>query len=172
MMQVLVIRHAIAADRVAWARDGRPDEERPLSPKGVRRWRRGAAGVRRCVPHLALIATSPLVRAVQTAELLREAYAGEPPLRETKTLLPDADPEDLAHWLAEAGGTGPVAAVGHEPHLSAWMSWALTGERISFIEFKKGAAALLEFPARPAAAEAVLQWVVTPRYLRRLGARA
>jgi phosphohistidine phosphatase len=56
-MHLLVIRHGLAGDREEFAKTGRPDDERPLTPKGRRRMRRNARGLRTLVPGLDLLAT-------------------------------------------------------------------------------------------------------------------
>ena len=68
-MNILVIRHAIAADRERHAEqhDGEDDGLRPLTARGRKRMREGARGLRRLVPKIDLLATSPLTRAAQTA---------------------------------------------------------------------------------------------------------
>ena len=75
-MRLLIVRHAIAEDRVAFAATGKDDDERPLTEEGRSRMEQGARGLRQLVPALDLVATSPLVRAVQTAEILAGAYEG------------------------------------------------------------------------------------------------
>lgn len=62
-MELLIIRHAIAEDPVEHAKRGRGDDERPLTAKGVERMRQGAAGLRRLVPRVDVLAASPLARA-------------------------------------------------------------------------------------------------------------
>ncbi|HEX7242015.1 MAG TPA: histidine phosphatase family protein, partial [Longimicrobiaceae bacterium] len=86
-MQLLVVRHAIAEDREEFARTGADDSLRPLTPEGRRRMRRAARGLRRLVPRLGLLASSPLTRAAQTAQILAEAYGGT----ETAT-FPELEP--------------------------------------------------------------------------------
>src|SRR5437667_6035385 len=65
MMEIYVVRHGIAVPSEA----GIPDRFRPLTSKGRRRFRRTARRFAR-LGELDLILTSPLVRAVQTAEIL------------------------------------------------------------------------------------------------------
>jgi len=67
-MQLLLIRHAIAEDRFEFARTGQSDYYRPLTERGRARMARGATGLRTLVPDIDVLATSPLTRAVQTAE--------------------------------------------------------------------------------------------------------
>ena len=74
-MKLLVIRHAIAEDREVWARTSLDDGERPLTARGVDRMEQAARGLRRMVEKLDAIATSPLVRAMQTARIVNVAAA-------------------------------------------------------------------------------------------------
>lgn len=168
-MQLLVIRHAIAEDREEFALSGRDDHFRPLTPRGVRRMRRGARGLRRIVPDLALLAASPLVRAVQTADVLADAYGSVE--RDTwSELSPGVGPSrvlDRLRSLHVEGG--PVAVVGHEPDLGELVSMLLSGRDASFVELKKGSACLLEFEGDPGPERARLLWLMQPGHLRRMG---
>lgn len=166
-MKLLVIRHAVAEDREEFALTGKPDSLRPLTDEGRRRMRRAARGLSRLVPRLDLLATSPLTRAAQTAEILAAAYDGVE--SETVTdLAPEAVPDSLVPWLRRQGAGATVAVVGHEPHLGFLLGWLLTGRHQSFVELKKGGAVLLDFDDPPAAGNATLLWALAPGQLRRL----
>ena len=162
-MDLLVIRHAIAADPADYA----DDAERPLTPEGKKKMRRVAKGLRRSVPAIGLLATSPLVRAIETAEIVSAAYDGIATTIVT-ALAPGHPPAAVARWLEPYRGHDVVAVVGHEPGLSRMVGWFLTGTERSFIELKKGAACLLTFPGAIAAGGAVLVWALAPSQLREL----
>ncbi|MCC6931094.1 MAG: phosphohistidine phosphatase SixA [Gemmatimonadaceae bacterium] len=166
-MFLLVIRHAIAEERDAFARSGASDDERPLTALGKRRMRRNAAGLRRVAPHLDVLATSPLVRAQQTARLVAEAY-GKSAIETVEALRPEAAPRALFAWLARQPSDAIVAVVGHEPHVGRLMSWSLAGVDDSAVVFKKGGVALVEFAIKPAARKGRLHWLLTPAQLRAL----
>ena len=53
------------------------DDLRPLTADGKRDMREAARGLRNVVPRLDLLATSPLVRAIETAEILGATYDRE-----------------------------------------------------------------------------------------------
>jgi phosphohistidine phosphatase len=167
MRQVIIIRHAIAEDRVQAHALGMRDAERPLTEKGRRRMQRAVAGLRQMVPELGLVASSSLLRAVQTAEIVASGY-GDCPLVISEALAPGAGPDQLLEFLATQGGEAPIACVGHEPDLSQWVSWALCGRQQSLLQFKKGAACCLHLPQPLRAGEAELQWLLQPRQLRGL----
>jgi phosphohistidine phosphatase len=166
-VKLLIIRNGPAGSREEWERAERDDRLRPLTPKGKKEVRRAAAGQIRLVPALDLLATSPLTRAAQTAEIVGKEYGCE--IEEVEQLTPDHKPEDLIPWLQEQSRYEAVGLVGHEPHLGLLIGYLLTGKSVSFVDLKKGGACLLEMadPSKPGTA--VLEWLLTDRELRRLG---
>jgi phosphohistidine phosphatase len=166
-MRLLIIRHAIAEDRDAFASSGRDDSERPLTDEGRDKMRRVAAGFRRAVPQIDLLAASPYTRAMQTAELVAEAY-GIDDIEKVDALVPDAPLQRFLVWLERRSTAEVVAIVGHEPHLGELVTWLMSGLRESRVEMKKGGAALLEFEGQPGAGEGVLEWLMTAGQLRDL----
>jgi phosphohistidine phosphatase len=171
-LRVLVVRHGVAEDKAAFAATGAPDADRPLTGDGRRKFRRAARGLVELVPELGALATSPLVRAVETADLLARRYAKagrEPKTTHLSALAPGKSSSLLLGWLAEQPRGQPVAVVGHEPHLGEFVGWALTGLRVSFVEFKKGAACLLEFEDDVRPGKAKLLWSLRPGQLRAVG---
>ena len=114
-MRVFLIRHAKAVP-------GDPDELRPLADKGHDQARRLGAQLALHPTPPAVVLTSPLLRARQTAEPIARATGAE--LRVEERLAPGADVTDLRAALA--GLDGPVATVGHQPDCSE-IAFALTG---------------------------------------------
>jgi phosphohistidine phosphatase len=167
-MHLLVIRHAIAEDREEFASSGRDDSERPLTKVGRRRMRRNAQGLRRVAPGIDAMATSPYVRASETASILAEAidYKGE--IASIDALTPEQPSEALLPWLAQHAADATVAVVGHEPHLGRLVTWFLTGNSESHVMLKKGGVVLLDVGVRPGAGSAILHWALTPGQLRSL----
>lgn len=166
-MNLLVIRHAIAVDREEYKRTGKDDDLRPLTAEGRRKMKAAARGLHRLVPKLDLLATSPLVRAAQTAKILANVYRGVE-TAEVAQLKPDEPPQSLLKWLQKHGTDSAVAVVGHEPHLGVFVSWLLKGRQRSFVELKKGGACLLELDASMKPGQTKLLWSLTPAQLRRL----
>lgn len=127
--------------------------------------RRAAKGLGRVAPEVELIATSPLVRARQTAEILARRLGA--PVVETDRLSPGAEPEDFLAWL-EGRRERAVALVGHEPHLGILIGWLCAGEARPLTVLKKGQACLVELEAARAGAGRLV-WSLAPSQLRRLG---
>jgi phosphohistidine phosphatase len=166
-MKLLVVRHAVAEKPGTFARTAKPDDLRPLTAGGQRKMRRAVSALQKLVPAVDVLASSPLVRAEQTAEIIAQAYPESIRLVAPE-LAPDTELPAFLGWLRRAGDAEVIAGVGHEPHLSHLVSWLLAGRITSFIELKKGAACLLEFAGEIAAGEARLLWLLQPAQLRRM----
>jgi phosphohistidine phosphatase len=171
-LRVLVVRHAIAEDREEFAKrsQGESDGARPLTRDGRRKFDQGAKGIVSQVPKLDALATSPLTRAIETAEILAAHYKGLKPVR-LSALAPGKAPGLTMEWLREQPTGRTVAVVGHEPHLGEFVSWCLSGLRESFVELKKGAAVLLDFGGEIKPGRARLIWALKPSHLRALGGK-
>lgn len=161
-----MIRHAIAEERDP--RSDADDDARRLTDEGRRKMRQTARGLRQVVPRIAVLATSPLVRAAETAAIVADAYGGLT-VETVEALRPGQPAAALAEWLNRGEANGLVAVVGHEPHLSTTIGWLLTGAPHSFIELKKGAACALACDETWGAGTAVLRWALKPGQLRALG---
>lgn len=171
-ISLLVVRHAIAADRdpLRWPDDAR----RPLTPRGVRRFRRACRGLLRLTAAPDEVWSSPLRRARETAALAAE-YAHWPAPRPSDALRPGVDATTLGTTLAERcrhrDPPRRIAIVGHEPDLSRFIAWALGAGSGEPFTLRKGGVALLEFTHNVRAGGARLCWLATPRLLRALRRR-
>ena len=162
-MILYIVRHALAGSYgdPAW-----PDDfDRPFTDEGRRRFALmiRTLSERGLAPEV--VATSPLVRCRQTAEILPAAVPGNPKVVELHELAPDGDLSGLLEWTArEAGHCGEVAWVGHAPSVGR-LTAALIGDSPTGIRFAKGAVAAVRFDDMPAAAEGELRWLVTAKLL-------
>ena len=161
-IDLFIIRHAWAEDR---DEAKYPDNAlRPLTEEGRQRFTRM---VELLVPRglkPQLIATSPMTRCRQTADVLAEALGHKAKVVDCEELLPGGDPKRLLAWTEEhAGGRKEVAWVGHAPdvgHLAA----LLLGED-GWMDFKKGAIAAIRWTDAPELVRGELQWLVTAKIL-------
>jgi len=164
-MDLLIVRHAIAfdRDRNRW----RDDADRPLSPAGIRRARKAAAGLKKLTPRPGRLLTSPLVRATQTARILTDV-AGWPAAKEMPELSPGEPALAVLELLGQDRGK-LTAVVGHQPELGHLLGACLLGGGgVLPIEMKKNAVACVSFSGRPRAGHAALIWLATPKMLRAL----
>jgi len=162
-MELLIVRHAIAfeADARRWPDDG----ERPLSPQGIARARKAAAGLKQLVRAPGRVLVSPLLRARQTSAILTEA-AGWPRASDCPELAPGSSPEALLAVLKRMPESR-IAVVGHEPGLGRLVAASLPGSPAAQgFRFRKMGAALLTFPGAARAGGAHLEWLVPARVLR------
>jgi phosphohistidine phosphatase len=166
-MIILLIRHGPAgkADPAQWPDDGL----RPLTRRGERRTLLAAHGLKRIVPALDVLATSPLTRAVDTARIVAEVYG----IRDVQTLEPLAPggaERRILEFLKRNAASAVVAMVGHEPDLGRLAASLLVGT--GALPLKKAGACGLRCDDAIAPAAAELLWWLPPAILRRLGRRA
>lgn len=158
------MRHGPAGDKDEWMKTGRADAERPLTAEGRRKTLAAARGLKG-LASADVVLTSPWTRAAQTAELVAKELGA--PVEECEALLPSRRYEELAGWLASREKRR-AALVGHEPHLSGFVTWLLTGETgRPILGLKKAQTVLLEAPGA-APGRATLLWSVPPKALRAL----
>jgi phosphohistidine phosphatase len=159
-IQIYLVRHAVAAERGdAWP----DDSKRPLTPKGVQRFRRVVQGLRRLgvVPDIVL--TSPFVRAMQTAEILAEGITPHPSVVGAESLAPGGSHASFAEDLGRHAKATRIACVGHEPDLGQ-LAARLIGARRP-LAFKKGGVCRIDLEAPNGPGHLV--WFAPPRLLRR-----
>jgi phosphohistidine phosphatase len=112
-MKLYLVRHAEAIERSGTT----PDAFRYLTTKGRLAFRKIARRVRKDGMAPDVIFTSPLLRAVQTAEILAEHLKHEGPVVVARELSQGFDLRVLGLLLADAGNPREAAFVGHEPDL-------------------------------------------------------
>ena len=162
-MELYLVRHGIAAER---GKEWPDDSKRPLTPKGIARMGKVAAGLKALDVGLDLILTSPLVRARQTADLLHQGLGGATPLEETTLLAPGGKPADLVQHLRSCKKADRIALVGHEPDLGQLAAF-LIGARAPLV-FRKGGICRIDFDKFPPVPPGHLVWFALPKMLRAL----
>lgn len=167
-MQLILVRHAIALDREDFARKtGLDDSFRPLSLKGRKKMFKIASQLKRWVTRVDLMVSSPYVRAQQTSEILLKFYA-KTKLVKSAELVPHSDPVLFLRWLRAHGKNNQIIMlVGHEPQLSTFASYLMSGKKQTTLALKKSGMACLRVPSWVEIEEgtAELEWLVQPRQL-------
>jgi phosphohistidine phosphatase len=108
-----------------------------------------------------VIAASPLVRCVQTAELLAGATADRPEIVQLAGLRPDSDLAELLRWTRrQAASHGRIAWVGHAPDVER-LTARLIGASEALIRFAKGGAAAIRFDGPLEVGAGELRWLIT-----------
>jgi phosphohistidine phosphatase len=153
-------RHGIA---VPHGTRGVAETERPLTPEGRKKTAQAAKGLRRLDLGFDRIYSSPLPRAIQTAEIVGEALRlGTPKILDA--LLPGTPARHLLDEVRGLPAKSPLL-VGHEPQLSAAISTAVCGAGKGSFEMKKAGLALLELGK----GRATLKLLLPPSVLRAIG---
>ncbi len=161
-MRLLLIRHAPA---VPSGTPGLEDDDRPLTPRGRKRFAVAADGLARIMDRPDILLTSPLPRAAATAEIAARAFGKLEPRAER--VLAHGGAEAIIALLKRQPEDAVVGVVGHEPVLSLVLARLLGSGRGERLAFKKGGAALVDLPAGPGAGGRLI-WFVRPRILRAL----
>jgi phosphohistidine phosphatase len=112
-MKVHFIRHAQAVERST----GLPDEHRNLTCRGRKRFRQVAVCLKKMEIDPGYIISSPLIRAVQTAEILSETIRFNGELQISADLTGRLDVATLGSILRARSQASEVVIVGHEPEL-------------------------------------------------------
>ena len=156
-MQIYLLRHGIAED----AKPGQSDADRALTSEGRDKLRRVLKRARAADVEPSLILSSPLKRAIETAEIASDVlkYKGE--IVRTRALEPEAPPEQAWEEIRNRKTEAAILLAGHEPHMSSALAFLLDCPGLQ-VDFKKGALARLDcdrFGPRP---KCVLKWLLTP----------
>jgi phosphohistidine phosphatase len=163
--ELYLVRHAIAAERG----DEWPDDnKRPLTVRGISRFKDVVRGLHRLDISVDEILTSPLVRAKQTADLLAAGLGGKIVVKTFDALAPGHAPAATMAQLAKAGRRTRIALVGHEPGLGELAAYLIGAQRA--LPFRKGGMARIDMGAlarRPGS----LIWFLPPKVLREIGQR-
>lgn len=166
-MLLLVVRHGIAEDLSDSISD---DFSRALTPEGRDKTHRAALGLSRIVREIDFLATSPRVRAKQTAQILRDVFGASCAAPKVWDELGGDDflGDGFATWTRKLAALDAktVAIVGHEPDLSLFCAQLLAGDCAVAMEFKKAGVCALE--VEWGANHAELQWFLPPKILRKL----
>ncbi len=154
-MKILLVRHAHAIE------EARTDEERWLTPKGRAAARSIVAKLEELKIKPTKIFTSPLVRAVQTAEFLALIDGFDGVVEVRSAMAPDrATATAQAALLDECDSRDTVMLVGHEPSISALAGHLLSVKR--FPSFRKGAVCLI----RRKDGDNEFEWLLSPKTLQ------
>jgi phosphohistidine phosphatase len=117
------------------------DAGRCLSLRGREQARAAGRALALQGPHLTHVWTSPLVRAVQTTELMLAALAFDGVVEARDDLYPDSSSGSLLQSLRSLDPSADVLVVGHMPYMAALAS-ELLGTHVA--GFSTGAALRVE----------------------------
>ena len=153
--ELYLVRHAIAAVR---GEEWPDDDKRPLTARGVARFKEEVEGLRKLDVTVDEVFTSPLVRAKQTAELLAAGLPGKPSVKVLDALAPGHAPRHQNDRRASPG---------HEPGRGELAAHLIGAGRA--LPFKKGGICRIDVESLTSRRPGALTWFIPPKLLRGLG---
>jgi phosphohistidine phosphatase len=164
VMDLYILRHGDAGPNRTSAAD---DDARELTEEGI-------AGVRAVIGAAkaaglaapSLILSSPLSRARQTAQIVKDVWQGSGDIETTSSLVRG----DILAMMSEVANLYPqhhaVLLAGHEPSLSSFASAVLAGSDRSFIELDKaGLIHISVYQPDPVRMRGFLRMYLAPHHL-------
>jgi phosphohistidine phosphatase len=109
-----------------------------------------------------VIVSSPLKRALQTAQLVGTEMGYDAKVEISPALGLDADYGDFQQMLAKYVEYDGILAVGHNPNLFQFLGRLITGNGGAAIRMRKGSVARIDLDKHPP----LLQWLIDPRSAR------
>ncbi|MEK6299237.1 MAG: phosphohistidine phosphatase SixA [Acidobacteriota bacterium] len=166
-MELYLIRHGVAQQ--LGLKNDFTDEKRTLTTEGRDRMREAARGLRKLGVQLDLLLTSPLVRAVETAELVAEAVGlSKKEIIQTGGLAPGGSADELFAEIKSHTGVESAALVGHEPYLGELAARMVQGSGRFAMNLRKGSVCSINVVETVPAFRGELVWLMTPKQLRLL----
>jgi len=161
-MDLYVLRHGKAETSVS--QEG-TDSDRALTIQGRNEIHQISAWMVRRGCRFDIIATSPLRRAIETAEIIAETYGLRKNLLIWKELLPGMDFDQLMEKIDSCSDVSSLLIIGHEPSLSGYIGRIISQGGQASVQLKKGGLARIRnFTPLPVFGE--LSWLIPPGHMR------
>ena len=156
-MRVYILRHGIAED----APPGGSDAGRALTEEGKKKLRNVLTRARAAGVRPSIILTSPLRRAVQSAEIAAGVLGAKSELVESRALLPSSSAPRV--WDEIRGRSAEELLIaGHEPLLSTVVAFLLRCPVLQ-VDLKRAALVSIDVETPAAEPHGVLNWLLTPK---------
>ncbi|MCX8058923.1 MAG: phosphohistidine phosphatase SixA [Spirochaetes bacterium] len=135
-MEIYLIRHAIAEN----AAEGKKDEERNIIDKGFKETKKISKILKNLKAKPDFIISSPLTRAVQTADIIAKKFKYKKKIILAKELLPESKPSDIMELVKSKidSKTKRIFIIGHMPLLGNFISFLLGVKNYTFDIEKSG----------------------------------
>lgn len=173
MVQLYILRHGEAGKRMAaggGATAAARDSERALTVAGRKEVEEIAGALSKLGIEPDLVATSPLKRARQTADIAaKRLKVKKGGLAEWDELKPEGKRADLYKKLAQFKPDSAVMIVGHEPQLSAVIAEVVFGTPApGKIVLKKAGLAKVTVTSFQPSLKGELRWLLAPKHMKRM----
>jgi phosphohistidine phosphatase len=160
-MNLYLMRHANAG-----LSRGNPllDDRRALIKEGKEQCVLMARTLNALKVQVDVIVSSPLKRALQTAQFVGTEMGYDARVEINQALAPDASYADFQKMLAHYSGYEGVLAVGHNPNVFQFLGKLITNNESAAIRMRKGSVARVDLDRHPP----LLRWLIDPRTARSL----
>jgi phosphohistidine phosphatase len=155
-MNLYLVRHGDAEK----LQPGKKDEDRKLTGEGSAEVKRVAGQWIFFIKNLDFICTSPLIRAVETAEIIAEAFEYDKEIIKDTVLAPGSSTRDLVVLVNSLRGDN-ILIVGHQPDLSEHIS-ELISSRGALIDCKRASIAKISFNGKVNPSKGYLEYLIPP----------
>ncbi len=160
-MNIYLIRHSDAENSSPSSKDG----ERKLTKGGIEKIQKAAEGWKQIIPAFDFIVSSPLARALQTAESVAEVYKiPKSKILVDRRLKSGSNIDDVIEIANSLEGE-EIAFVGHQPEFSEHVS-ELVSQTYAYIDFKKAAVAKINFYNKAKKGKGLLEFLIPPQIFK------
>ena len=154
-MNVYILRHAKADF-------GSKGEDPPVSEQGERQTVRVLDLARHDLGFdPSLVVTSPILRARQTAEIVKKRMGNSVKVVVDDCLMPESKPRDVLNYLSKLRKDEGVVLISHMP-LIFELLYDLIGGR-GDVELLNGSIAAVKFEGKAASGKGKLIWLIQPK---------
>jgi phosphohistidine phosphatase len=164
-MDIFVLRHGEAGKRLPSASK---DAERSLTAAGKKEVEDVADSLDELGVEFSRIATSPLKRARETADIVAKKLKMQDNLEDWDELKPEGSIMELYSRLSKLPQDSSVLLVGHNPYLSTFIGEVISGNNNCRIDLKKAGLARVRVATSNPKITGELRWLLTPKQLRRM----
>jgi phosphohistidine phosphatase len=140
-MDLYILRHGKAGH----SSDEPDDNLRVLTPAGRKEIRAIARWMKEEKIPFDLMASSPLVRASETAGIIAKMLGLKDRVVIWEDLSPGGDLDTVCSSAAQSGGEGNVLVIGHEPELSVLVGKIISHGKSASVVFAKGGLAKIRY---------------------------
>ena len=174
MKHVVLFRHGPTQDTFEWMQKGKDDSQRSLTDEGIQVTQKATEGLKKVLNQHntdlvtnCRIVSSPYIRAIQTADILKNTLQISKDIKILDDLMPNCHPKALASNMFSYT-EAILIAVGHQPHLSLLSSYLLTQEEKNvLIPIERGGAVGLLLTRKEDPGQ--LLYLMTPDHLAQIG---
>jgi phosphohistidine phosphatase len=165
-MELYILRHGEAGKRQSV---GSKDSERALTVTGEQEVEKIAEALQELGVTFDFVATSPLKRAYQTAEVVARALKVKKGRMEGwSELKPEGKRPELYRRLSQFKQGSSILVVGHEPYLSTMIGEIVFGNSAGNIILKKSGLARIGITSFRPNIKGELRWLLTPKLLKNM----